>query len=349
VLRTAIVGLGAVAEHHRRGIERTPGARLVAVADTEPARLDRRATAWGVPGYPDAEALLAAASPDWVHLCTPARTHHELALACLEADTHVLVEKPVVMTTAEFEDVVGTADERDRRAAAVHNQVYYDPVWTALRRLRAGEFGALHGVSVRWAEATDPAEPNRGDWVLDLPGGEFGEGIVHPIYVGLRFAGYPADGDAVAVHRIDATDTGLGYDGIAVSFHTADGTTCTIQHHSNVPDQRRIDLVAEDVHVTVDIATQSVTVQRHSFGPNAPFEWPLVRAGIAAVRRTAGRVTDAARRRLRTATADASMHDTHTPVIRREARAVRDGGDGPTPRGEMRWATHVFERVNDVA
>jgi predicted dehydrogenase len=348
VLRTAIVGLGTVAEQHRRGIERTPGARLVAVADTDASRLERVSAAWDVEGYADTDTLLAATDLDWVHVCTPARTHYDLATACLEAETHVLVEKPFVMDTAAFDDLVATADARERRVSVVHNQVYYQPVLTAYRRLQAGEFGPLHGVSVRWAEDTDPAEPDRGDWVLDLPGGEFGEGIVHPIYTGLRFAGYPVDEDAVAVHRIDATDAGVGYDGIAVSFHTADETTCTIHHHSNVPDQRRIDLAAEAAHVTVDIATQSVTVQRHSFGPNAPFERPLARAGVDAVRRTLGTVTDAARRRLRAGLTDAPVHDTHTPVIRREARAIRDGGPGPTPRAEGRWATHIFARINDV-
>jgi predicted dehydrogenase len=348
VLRTAIVGLGTVADHHRRGLERTPGARLVAVVDTDATRRDRVSAAWDVDAYPDTETLLAETTLDWVHICTPVRTHHDLALACLQANTHVLVEKPFVMTTDEFDAVVATADERDRRVSVVHNQVYYEPVRRALRRLRAGAFGTVHGVSVRWAEAVDPAESDRGDWVLDLPGGEFGEGIVHPVYTGLRFAGYPADADALAVHRIDATDAGLGYDGIAVSFHTADETTCTIQHHSNVPDQRRIDVFAADAHLTVDIATQSVTVQRHSFGPNTPFERSLVRAGIDALGRAAGAVTDAARRRLWATLTDASIHDTHTPVIRREARAIRDGSDGPTPRAEARWATTVFERVNDL-
>jgi predicted dehydrogenase len=348
VLRTAIVGLGTVAQWHRRGIERTPNARLVAVADTDPDRLDHLSNEWRVPGYADTEALLADADLDWIHVCTPAQTHYEVATACLEADAHALVEKPFVMTPSEFRDLVSTADDCDRRVSAVHNQVYYRPLRTAYRRLKAGEFGRLHGASVRWAEDTDPGDSNRGDWVLDLPGGEFGEGIVHPLYVGLRFAGYPADEEAVSVHRIDATDTAVGYDGVAVGFTTANDTVCTVQHHSNVPDQRRIDLAAEDAHVTVDVATQSVTVQRHSFGPNSPFERPLLRAGLDTARRGLHAATQAARRRVETALTRTTVHDTHTPVIRREARAIRAGGRGPTPREEARWATYLFDRVNDL-
>lgn len=348
VLRTAIVGLGTVADWHRRGIERTPGARLVAIADTDTERIDRLSGEWRTNGYADVGDLLAGESLDWVHVCTPARTHHDVAMACLRAGTHVLVEKPFVMTVAEFDTLTETADDRDRRATVVHNQVYYDPVRTTIRRLRAGEFGTLHGVSVSWAEDINPTDPDRGNWVLGLPGGEFGEGIVHPIYTGLRFAGHPADETAVSVHRIDATDTGVGYDGVAVAFHTADDTTCTIQHHSNVPDRRRIDLVAADAHVTVDIPTQSVTVQRDSFGPNSSFDRPLVRAGLDAARRGLQSGVVAARRRVAAVGSDASIHDTHTPVIRREARAISEGSPGPTPREEARWATHIFDRVNDL-
>lgn len=348
MLRTAVVGLGTVAEWHRRGIERTPDCRLVAIADTDADRVDRLSNEWCVNGYADVADLLTGESLDWAHICTPVRTHHDIATACLRAGTHVLVEKPFVMTAVEFNTLTETADECGRRATVVHNQVYYDSVWTALCRLRAGEFGTLHGVSVSWAEDIDPTDPDRGDWVLNLPGGEFGEGIVHPIYIGLRFAGYPADETAVSVHRIDAMDTGVGYDGIAVAFRTADDTVCTIQHHSNVPDRRRIGLVAEDAHVTVDIPTQSVTVQRDSFGPNSSFDRPLVRAGLDVVRRGLQSGVAAVRREIVASGSDTSVHDTHTPVIQREARAIRNGSPGSTPREEAGWATHIFDRVNDL-
>lgn len=349
MLRTAIVGLGAVAGWHEAAIERTPEAELVAVADVDGSRVERVAARTEVAGYTDLDRLLRDASVDWVHVCTPIRTHYDLAMRCVDHGVDVLVEKPFVRTREEFERLTAAADRAGVRATVVHNQVYYPSVMDACRRVDRGEFGRLHGVSVRWAEDVDPRRPDRGDWVLDLPGGEFGEGIVHPIYVGLRAAGYPADESAVSVGRIDTTGgEAVAFDGIAVSYTTADDVACTIQHHSSVPDRRRIDFAAERAHVTVDVATGSVRVQRDSYGPNASGAYPALRAAVdglgGAVRTTVDAVADAVWRRVTDAE---SRHDTHSPVIRREAAAIRGRGDGPTPRAEADWANRLFTRLCD--
>ncbi|AXG11686.1 Gfo/Idh/MocA family protein [Haloplanus rubicundus] len=349
MLRTAIVGLGAVASWHEIAIERTSEAELVAVADVDGSRVERVAARTGVAGYTDLGQLLHDEPVDWVHVCTPIQTHYDVAMRCVDHGVDVLVEKPFVRTREEFERLTAAADRAGVRATVVHNQVYYPSVIDACRRIERGEFGRLHGVSVQWAEDIDPRQPDRGDWVLDLPGGEFGEGIVHPIYVGLRAAGYPADESAVSVGRIDTTgDETVGFDGIAVSYTTADDVACTIQHHSNVPDRRRIDFAAERAHVTADVATGSVRVQRDSYGPNASVEYPALRAAVdglgSAVRTTIDAIADAVWRRVTDAE---SRHDTHSPVIQREAAAICGRGDGPTPRAEADWANRLFIRLCD--
>ena len=345
MLRTAIVGLGSVAGWHETAIAGTPNAELVAVADVDESRVERVAARTGVAGYTDLEALLREEAVDWVHVCTPIRTHYDLATTCIDHGVHVLVEKPFVRTRAEFERLTAAADRAGVRATVVHNQVYYRAFREAYRRIERGDFGTLHGVSVRWAEDIDPRRPDRGDWVLDLPGGEFGEGIVHPIYVGLRAAGYPADDSAVSVERINTTgDEAVVFDGVALSYATADDVICTIQHHSGVPDRRRIDFAAEAGHVTVDIATGSIRVDRESYGPNAPFEYSAVRAALGDVRSAVRVTADAVKRRV---TAADSRHDTHSPVVRREAAAIRGRGDGPTPRAEADWTNRLFTRLCD--
>jgi predicted dehydrogenase len=235
------------------------------------------------------------------------------------------------------------------RATVVHNQAYYRPFREACRRIERGEFGRLHGVSVRWAEDIDPRRPARGDWVLDLPGGEFGEGIVHPIYMGLRAAGYPTDESAVSVERINTTGDGaVGFDGIALSYVTDDDVACTIQHHSNVPDRRRVDFAAEEGHVSVDIGTQSLRSHREGYGPNTPFDYPMVRG---ALRDLGNAVRVAVRSVGRTVGGRLSSyepHDTHTPVVRCEAAAILGRSDGPTPREEADWANHLFTRLGDA-
>ncbi|NHN62878.1 Gfo/Idh/MocA family oxidoreductase [Haloarcula sp. JP-Z28] len=349
MLRTAIVGLGDVAHWHKAAIETTPGAVLTAVADIDSQRAERVAAAWDVSGYTDLQRLVASEAVDWVHVCTPLQTHFDLAMACIDASVHVLVEKPFVATRAEFERLTAAADRAGVRATVVHNQVYYRPLQTALQRIKRGDLGRLHSVAVHWAEDIDPTVPGRGDWVLDLPGGEFGEGIVHPIYVGLRAAGYPADDASVAIQQCNTAADGVAFDGIAVSFVTAEDVTCTIQHHSNVPDRRRVVFTAECGHLTVDIGTQSLRYHRHGYGPNSPYDLPMLAGALTDLRNAARTTASAVRETVKTRLSSSySTHDTHTPVVRREARAIEHGGEGPTPRAEADWANRLFTSVAEL-
>lgn len=353
MLETAIVGLGNVATWHRRGIGRTAGVTLTAVADVDETVARERGTEWGVATYTDIEALLSAESVDWVHVCTPVASHAPLALQCLDAGAHVLVEKPMTGTREEYEALVERADEKGLRATVVHNQVYYAPFVRARRLVESGRFGRVHGVSVRWLENNDPRDSNRGEWVLNLPGGEFGEGIVHPIYVGLRSAGYPASEKAVSVQRINTThDETVEYDGIAISYRTAEEVACTIQHHSNVRGYRQLEYFLEGGRVVADIPTQTVSVYPEGYGPNATVDRPILNAAYWMVRNAASATRSAVLIRLRRTLADRrgqqfTVHDTHTPVIRREASAIRGRGDGPTPRAEADWANRLYTTVNE--
>jgi predicted dehydrogenase len=355
VLETAIVGLGNVATWHRRGIERTTNATLTAVADIDAMVARERAEEWGVDSYTDIEDLLAAESVDWVHVCTPVANHADLARRCLDAGTHVLVEKPMTATRQEYEELVEHADEVGLRATVVHNQVYYSPLIRARQLVESGQFGRLHGVSVRWLENNDPRESNRGEWVLDLPGGEFGEGIVHPIYVGLRSAGYPDSEEAISVDQINTTqDEAVEYDGVTISYRTAEEVACTIQHHSNVVGSRQVEYFLEGGRVVADIPTQRAIVYPEGYGPNPTVDRPMLHAAWWLVRNGAGAIRTAlsvrARRRLASLRGrEFTVHDTHTPVIRREASAIQGRGDGPTPRAEADWTNRIFSMINDRA
>lgn len=348
MLQTAIVGLGNVATWHRRGIERTTGATLTAVADIDEPVARERASQWDTAWYTDIDGLLAAEQVEWVHICTPLDSHADIAMRCLDAGAHVLVEKPMTATRAEYESLMARADDADLRATVVHNQVYYPPFVRARRLVKSGRLGRLHGVSVSWLENNDPRDPGRGEWVLDLPGGEFGEGIVHPIYMGLRSAGYPASEDAVAVQAINTTrDDAVEYDGIAVSYRTVDEVACTVQHHSNVPGSRQVEFFLEEGRVVADIPTQTVRVYPEGYGANATVKRPILNAAYWTARNATGAVQSALSVLLRRWFAalrnqEFCLHDTHTPVIRREANAIRGAGDGPTPRQEADWANRIF-------
>jgi predicted dehydrogenase len=69
-----------------------------------------------------------------VAIATPVATHFELALACLKADKHVLVEKPLAATSTE---ALALCEEADRRGLTliVDHTFLYTPAVRKLREL----------------------------------------------------------------------------------------------------------------------------------------------------------------------------------------------------------------------
>ena len=102
-VRVGILGAGAWARFaHIPGYLRDRRCELVAIADPNPGLLHAAAKDFGIPDAYDSHLpLLARDDIDVVDVCTPSATHFDLSWAALEADKHVLCEKPVAFDYRE--------------------------------------------------------------------------------------------------------------------------------------------------------------------------------------------------------------------------------------------------------
>jgi predicted dehydrogenase len=117
-IRIGIVGLGNIAQTaHLPTLTKLQDAEVVAVCDLDKARAQFIAEKFGIPRhYGSFEAMLAS-EPEMtaVHVCTPTKTHHEMAVAALEAGKDVLVEKPLARTMKEAHEINETAKRHRRK------------------------------------------------------------------------------------------------------------------------------------------------------------------------------------------------------------------------------------------
>ena len=81
-----------------------------------------------------------------VAIATPAHTHVEVALSCLEAGKHVLVEKPLGATVAEGEKLVDVAQDLGLVLMCDHTYCYTPAVQAIRRLVSSGEVGEIHYV-----------------------------------------------------------------------------------------------------------------------------------------------------------------------------------------------------------
>ena len=189
MLKIAIIGCGKIADQHAVQIRRIPGAEIAAVCDSEPLMARQMAERWNIKGsYTDSRQMLETSKLDVVHITTPPQSHFELGRLCLEAGTHVYIEKPFTLNVADAEALIGLAARMGLKLTAGHN-AQFTHAMVRMRDLVAG--GYLGGKPVH-LESTycyslgdeSYAKAMLGDtghWVRALPGSLLQNIISHGI------------------------------------------------------------------------------------------------------------------------------------------------------------------------
>jgi predicted dehydrogenase len=114
-LRWGVAGPGGIAERFADAVRQVDGSEIVAVASRSAERAQSFAARHGIARAHGAYELLADdPDVDVVYVATPHVAHAALAIAYLEADKHVLCEKPLALDAHEAAAMVATARANDR-------------------------------------------------------------------------------------------------------------------------------------------------------------------------------------------------------------------------------------------
>lgn len=143
----ALVGTGDWGANLLRNFASLPGARVAAVCDADPVRLERaKKVVPGAIAVSDARALLDVPGLEAVVIAAPAAAHAPLARLFLEAGQDVYVEKPFTLDVADAEELVAIA-ERGKRVLMVGHLLKHHPAVKKLKAMiDAGEMGEVRYV-----------------------------------------------------------------------------------------------------------------------------------------------------------------------------------------------------------
>lgn len=145
-----VIGCGYWGPNLIRNFSSCPLTEMVAVCDSIPERLDavRRINS-SVKGVTSLDELLTLPIKA-VAIATPVSTHYPLAVRCLEAGMHVMVEKPLTATVAEAEALLELASQHKRVLMVDHTYLFNPAVRRIKELVDQGELGDLHYIdSVR--------------------------------------------------------------------------------------------------------------------------------------------------------------------------------------------------------
>jgi predicted dehydrogenase len=129
-IKFAVVGCGHIGKRHAEMITRNINCELVALIDIQDKN-KLNIEKFEVPFFNSISAFLKASiQVDVINIATPNGFHAEQALECLEANKHVVIEKPISLNKKDAEKVIYKALDVHKHVFAVMQNRYSPPsVW----------------------------------------------------------------------------------------------------------------------------------------------------------------------------------------------------------------------------
>jgi phthalate 4,5-cis-dihydrodiol dehydrogenase len=144
-----IAGLGMAGAVMVRAAHAHPGINIVAAADPYPAPREAFKRDFNAPTYEDIRGLCDDATVEAIYIATPHQFHSEHARLAAEAGKHIILEKPMALTLADCDTIIGAVDRAGVVLIVGHTHAF-DPTIRAMRRIIAsGEIGTL-GMIAAW-------------------------------------------------------------------------------------------------------------------------------------------------------------------------------------------------------
>jgi UDP-N-acetyl-2-amino-2-deoxyglucuronate dehydrogenase len=211
-MRVGIIGAGGISDTHARAAGAIPGVEVVAVHGANHQKAEALAQRAGAVAYQDLDAFLAHPM-DVVAIGSPSGVHAEQAIAAVRRGLHVLVEKPLDITTARIDSVIQEADRAGVKAG-VFFQDRLTPDLVAMKQaIDAGQIGTPVCASgrVKWYRPPEYYAESRwrGTRALD-GGGVLMNQAIHTIDTMLWLCGPVARVSArvaTRLHKIEVEDT----------------------------------------------------------------------------------------------------------------------------------------------
>lgn len=129
-IKAGVIGVGYLGRFHAQKYQALEDAELVGVADVDPDRGRQVAEECSCAHFTDYKALLKLV--DAVSIVVPTSIHHQIASEALSAGVDLLLEKPMTITLAEADDLIGLA-EKNQLILQVGHLERFNPAVLAMK------------------------------------------------------------------------------------------------------------------------------------------------------------------------------------------------------------------------
>ncbi|MFH1372377.1 MAG: Gfo/Idh/MocA family oxidoreductase [bacterium] len=242
-LKTAVVGVGHLGQHHLKWLNDLPESDLVGLYDTDQARADRFAREYGITAFESLEQLADAV--DVASIVVPTTAHYDVATFLIERGVHCLIEKPVTATLDEAQHLLNLARRKKVKVTVGHIE-RFNPAVLAVREQKVRpSFIEAHRLAAFNPRGTDVAV------VLDL--------MIHDIDLALSLidstiTDIQASAVAVISQQTDIANARLTFKNGAVANLTAS--------RISLHEMRKLRIFQKSGYFSLDLARRQADIYR---------------------------------------------------------------------------------------
>jgi UDP-N-acetylglucosamine 3-dehydrogenase len=263
-LKIGVIGVGVMGSNHARVLSEMAGIELVGVVDPERKQREFVSRNLGCAQFGDFKSLLDS-GVDAVTIAAPTHLHHDLALACISAGVHVMVEKPIAPTVEEGRAIVSAAHHAGVTLMVGHVERFNPAVESIKRAIKNQD---ILSIAITRVGPFPPRMSNVGV-VIDL--------AVHDIDLIRWFT----DSEIVEIQPQLSSAVAEREDIALLQFRTASGVLAHINTNWLTPFKARtIHVATRDKYLIGDLLTLQVT-ECFGFQPDGSYSMRHLSVGYA--------------------------------------------------------------------
>lgn len=269
-LDVGVIGLGNIGRYHADSFQRL-GQTIAGGVDTSDEARESFASDYNTQAFATFEELVEHGI-DCLLIATPNRYHEQYAVAALERDIPVLVEKPLAHSVESAERIVAAADNSNAFCMVGFHKRFINGIEALKDRIVAHELGDLHYIEANYIRRR--GIPARGGWFTHdaaAGGGALIDIGVHVLDLAVYFLDFPPiesvnasirtefgvreDYTYLEMHgRDEGPDRYDVEDSVRAFIRTADGTTISLNAAwaVNQPDDTTLTVTGAEGGAKID-------------------------------------------------------------------------------------------------
>ena len=232
-IKTGVVGVGHLGQHHTKHYTKIKSAELVGVYDINEAQAKKIAKQYKTKAFSALDEMLNLV--DGVSIVTPTKEHAKIAEKCISQGKHVFIEKPIAKTTKEADKIIALA-KKTKVILQVGHIERFNPALTPLKDLiLKPKYIEVQRLAPYMIRGTDIPV------VLDL--------MIHDIDLVLSFINSP-------VKKIEASGLSIMTNSVDIAnarIHFKNGSVANITSSRVAKDKvRKIKIFQRNLYITID-------------------------------------------------------------------------------------------------